>query len=390
MNKSETYYPDLMARYLSGEATPEEVRELSIWVNSDPANAQVFKETRKGWLAMAALQVEEQTDLDLALKELKKKIAPQVQPKKAPAKPVKLPSLKKKAERKPPPIAKLKQPQKPEPLAPVHEAPIVVEETREVIQMEPAGIDWRVTLIRAVTIAAIFLVMLVPAWIAYRYFTAADITRISAGNEMMETTLPDGTIVTLNAFATISYGEEFGNELREIELKGEAYFDVVPAPAQPFVITSEQARVEVLGTSFYINTLKNGGDVQVVLVDGSLSVYFEDNHGERKTLIPGEKAELFQANQRIMVSPNEDPNFLAWKTRRMIFLDDRLDVIVQTLNSVYHANISLATEELAACRLTASFNRQTLESVLSVIQATLDLSSESSSDEIILFGAGCR
>ena len=256
--------------------------------------------------------------------------------------------------------------------------------------IEPEGIDWRIGLIRAATIAAIVLVLLIPTWVVYRYFTTPDITKIMASNEMLETTLSDGTIVTLNAHASISYTEDFGKGIREVEIKGEGYFDVVHDSAQPFILSSGNARIEVLGTAFYVNTTKNGEDVEVVLVVGSLSVYFEDIYGERKTIIPGEKAELIQANQRIVVIPNEDPNFLAWKTRRMIFLDDRLDVIIKTLNKVYQTDIRLGSQGLAACRLTASFNRQSLESVLSVIQATLDLNSESTSSEIILYGAGCN
>jgi len=358
MSTNETYYPDLITRYFSGEATPEEICELSSWVNSDQANASVFNENRKSWLAMTAYQVDEQMDVDQEWRELQKKFSQEREQELS--------------------------------ILVTKEFPPIEEDAGKLIRMEPEGIDWRITLIRVATIAAIVLVLLVPTWIVYRYFTTTDSTKITAANEIIETTLPDGTIVTLNAYASISYTGDFGKETREVELRGEGYFDVVRDLTKPFIISSGHARIEVLGTAFYINAMKNEGDIEVVLVEGSLSVYFEDIHGEGKILIPGEKAELIQANRRIVVSPNENPNFLAWKTHRMIFLDDRLDVIVQTLNKVYQANIRLASEGLAACRLTASFNRQSLESVLSVIQATLDLRTETTSSEIILYGAGCN
>ena len=395
MSTNETYDPKLMTRYFSGEATPEEMRELSKWIKSDPANASVFDEYRKSWLAITALQVEEQMDVDQEWDELKKKITSVEPAQRSPLKLVKIPSRKKKPEYSVPSIEETTEKGTPAQPAPVFEEPPAIEETSEVIRMEPEviepeGIDWRIGLIRAATIAAIVLVLLIPTWVVYRYFTTPDITKIMASNEMLETTLSDGTIVTLNAHASISYTEDFGKGIREVEIKGEGYFDVVHDSAQPFILSSGNARIEVLGTAFYVNTTKNGEDVEVVLVVGSLSVYFEDIYGERKTIIPGEKAELIQANQRIVVIPNEDPNFLAWKTRRMIFLDDRLDVIIKTLNKVYQTDIRLGSQGLAACRLTASFNRQSLESVLSVIQATLDLNSESTSSEIILYGAGCN
>ena len=379
MNTNETYYSDLMTIYFSGETTPEQVRELSVWLKSDVEHAAMFAEFRKSWLAVTALQVDEEIDVDQEWGELQKKI----------------PSRKRRPETTPASKEGISEKGVLKPLTPILEGPPAIEESGEVIrmepeEMEPEGIDWRITLIRAATIAAIVLVLLVPTWMVFRYFTTPDSMTITATNELMETKLPDGTLVTLNAFASISYSEDFGNGMREVELNGEGYFDVAHDSIQPFIISKGDVRVEVLGTSFYINTMKNGDNVEVVLVEGSLSLYFEGVHGERKTIIPGEKAELFQANQRIMVSQNDDPNFLAWKTRRMIFLDDRLDFIVNTLNKIYQAEISLASEDLAACRLTASFNQQSLESVLSVIQTTLDLSSETSSSEIILFGQGCN
>ena len=130
--------------------------------------------------------------------------------------------------------------------------------------------------------------------------------------------------------------------------------------------------------------------MEVILVDGSVSVYFENERSTGKSIIAGEKAEITQANQRIVVTSNIDPNFLAWKTRRLIFIDDRLDMIINTLNKVYQADISLSNENLASCRLTATFNRQSLESVLNVILVTLDLQAENTQPGIILYGNGCN
>ncbi len=395
MSNNETYYTDLMTRYFSGEATPEEVSELSVWVKGDPAHATEFTEFRKSWLMITALHVDEEMEVDQEWGELQNKLDPIGAARRSPMQSVKIPAWRKKSEQEPPFVEEVREEVTQEFSTTESEEPLAVEEVGEVIRMEPEemdpeGIDWRITLIRVATIAAIVLVLLVPSWIVFHYITTPDSTNITATNEVMETTLPDGTLVTLNASASVSYSEDFGKGIREVELNGEGYFDVARDSIQPFIISSGEVRVEVLGTSFYINTRKNGFDVEVVLVEGSLSLYFEDIHGERKTIIPGEKAELLQANQRIMISQNEDPNFLAWKTRRMIFLDERLDVIVKALNKIYQADIKLASENLAACRLTASFNQQSLESVLNVIKTTLDLSSESNSSEIILFGAGCN
>ena len=64
MNPHDTYYPDLITRYLSGEASPEEISALSAWIQSDPEHASLFNEFRKTWLGVVSDQIEQQADLE--------------------------------------------------------------------------------------------------------------------------------------------------------------------------------------------------------------------------------------------------------------------------------------------------------------------------------------
>jgi len=352
METNETNNPDLITRYFTGEATSEEVSALTAWVAADPSNAAVFEETRKSWLAVMAHEIDSQIDPDREWNEIALKLQPQ--------KHVKIP---------------------PKPSGLTAESPV--------IRMTPQSIDWRIFMIRSSLIAAVIIILLIPGWIAYRYFTRVEITRLTASTDVLDTTLPDGTNVTLNTGSSLEYNENYGKNSREITLTGEGYFEVATDSVKPFIIASGDARVKVLGTSFYVNTLKEGGNMEIVLVEGSVNVYFKDAWTTGKTIVPGEKAELFQAGQRIVISPNDDPNFLAWKTHRLVFLDDRLDAIAVALNKVYNVHIVLAAKNLAGCRLTATFERQSLESVLRVIEATLNLQTETTPTEIVLYGKGC-
>ncbi|MFH1296505.1 MAG: FecR domain-containing protein [Bacteroidota bacterium] len=350
MNANDTYYPDLITRYLSGEASQEEITELSAWVQTDPANAILFDELRKTWFGVMADQVEQQADLDKEWESF-------------------VPNIRH-------PVS----------------GDFQSESGREpkVIQMVSSKPSWQVRLIRASLIAAIALVLLIPSWFAYHYFTRTKVVTVTATSEILDAILPDGSMISLNAHASLAYAEDFGKKHRNIELNGEGYFEVNMDSLLPFVISCGNSRVEVLGTSFYVDARQAAGNMEVILVDGSISVYFDKARSTGKTIIPGEKAELSQTNQRIVVSPNEDPNFLAWKTHHMIFLDDRLDMIINTLNKVYQTDITLANENLASCRLTATFDQQSLESVLNVILVTLDLQAENTPSGIILYGKGCN
>jgi|GEM_PF-198597 len=406
MNTHDTYYPDLITRYLSAEASPEEIAELSAWIQSGPENSALFNEFRKTWLDMMADQVEQQVDPEVEWKALAPKLKGFITQGTSSSKASAVKTRQgdpgsgirdsRSGRKQPANYAPQPTPHTSHPatfnLQPVTEnQPLTPEQPEpKIVPISKGRLPLQVIMIRASLVAAIALVLLIPTWIAYRYFTQTAIVRLAAASEVMDAVLPDGSIVSLNAFSSLTYAEDYGKTNRNIELNGQAYFEVNRDSLLPFVINCSNSRLEVLGTSFYVDAQPVTGDLEVVLVDGSVSLYFEESRSLGKRIIPGEKAEMTQSNQRIVVSPNDDPNFLAWKTHHLIFLDDRLDMIVNTLGKVYQADISLANEGLASCRLTAAFDQQSLESVLNVIMATLDLRLENTASGMILYGKGCN
>ena len=81
---------------------------------------------------------------------------------------------------------------------------------------------------------------------------------------------------------------------------------------------------------------------------------------------------------------------MAWKTRVLVFDNETLGQVVNTLRNVYQIPITLADSQLSACRVTASFNDQSLESVLQVIKETLDLQLKENVKGIVISGKGCE
>jgi ferric-dicitrate binding protein FerR (iron transport regulator) len=125
-------------------------------------------------------------------------------------------------------------------------------------------------------------------------------------------------------------------------------------------------------------------------VEGSVKVYYKDHERDAVKLLPGEKALVRESEKTIVVHLNENPNFMAWKTKLMIFRDEPLDRVIETINQVYGANLVLASEELGTCRLSATFDKQPLPSVLQVIASTLALEIQSTPDQTILSGVPCN
>lgn len=101
--------------------------------------------------------------------------------------------------------------------------------------------------------------------------------------------LPDGTQVWLNADSRITYNENFQGSLREVQLSGEAYFDVVRDEERPFVIHTNVIDIKVLGTAFNVRSYADEQNTETSLVRGSVEVTLR-NHPEKKfTLKPNDK-----------------------------------------------------------------------------------------------------
>jgi len=328
MENQPAYYTDLITRYFSGEASPEDIRELEAWVSADPENRLLFTRYRDVWKNVIHTTSDTAVDLGHEWDELKSKIGIQ--------------------------------------------------------SRRPQFVRWS---LRA---AAVIILLAVPAFILYRYLASASEKRLAAGQEVAEYRLPDGTRVTLDAGAVLEYPSGFDGAFRKVRLKGKAWFEVSHDPAKPFIIAAENVRIQVVGTSFFVNTGGSGQIKEVVLATGKIRLGFEDDPAKTAILSPGERAEMSPRSHVIHKTSNEDPNFLSWKTHHMVFDNAAISQVASVLAGVYHVNIRVADERVGNCRITATFDRQTLESVLNVLKATLDLQVRNNEAGIEFSGHGCR
>jgi len=338
MEQQDTFYINLISKYLCGEALPEEIRILEQWVDADPANASLFRQYYRTWEAVENARIGASVNLDNEWDLLKSRIP--------------------------------------------HPVPL----RRDLRFASTSRIPF-LLLFRA---AAILILLLIPAFFLYRHFTSPAERQLAAGTEMVEQTLPDGTMVTLNAGAVLTYPSSFTGTFRNVSLKGEAWFEVTHDKTRPFIISAGNARIRVVGTSFFVNAGTGNEKKEVILSSGIVRVYYKDDPRNTALLHPGDRAEMKAESGEIVKTVNEDPNFLAWKTKRMVFNNAPLDEVTALLSKVYRTDITLAEERLKDCRITATFDRQSLESVLHVLEATLDLQSRDSGAGIQLYGRGCN
>lgn len=238
-------------------------------------------------------------------------------------------------------------------------------------------------------VAAVLVVALGVGWSAFQYLNqpkaAEPLLTVRTTNLPVDRILPDGTKVLLNRNSTLQYPAHFDTDTRDVALTGEAFFEVVPDPEHPFRIQARQTTVQVLGTSF--NVRAYDADVSVAVRTGK--VRFASKR--KAVLLTRNQQATFEAkSDTIRRSLQLSPNVFAYKTRQLVFENEPLRDVVQTLNQVYHADVRLANGNLGNCRLTTRFTNEPLNAVVSITAETLGLHVRYVGKQVILEGRGCE
>lgn len=212
---------------------------------------------------------------------------------------------------------------------------------------------------------------------------------INSGNELLNPiALPDGTLVSLNSDSKISYPNEFSGKTREVTLEGEAFFQVKPNKDMPFIIKAGNAQVKVLGTSFNVNAYPMAKQVEVIVETGRVQFVNQSPefpNASELILNPGDKGTLDCSDHSMLKTSNEDPNFIAWKTRNFIFTATPLSEVVDKLEKVYKVEINIANPELNGLLLTSRFNNYTIDFILGeIIKTTFGIEVENVNGKYIL------
>ena len=347
---------DLLARYVMGEATPDEHRQVKEWLSLSANHEQELLRFQKIWETSEAAKPSAEVNVDLAWKKVNKQLA--VNHSTVNSKPPDLqgsPSLTEFA---------------------VH---------KNNTHVKPLGTAKPPSNFHIWRVAAGILLLVGMGWLGYRFLGDDRKTSIAQVLETKknstEQLLPDGTKVFLNHNTTLSYADDFGTDTRTVTLKGEAYFDVKRDETRPFVINANGAEVRVLGTSFNVRAYDQR--VNVAVTSGKVQF----STPKAKTLLVKNETATAQADTIIKLS-ELNLNTMAYRTRVFVFDRTNLGDVVASLREGYQTDIQLSSR-LNNCRLTARFERESLDMTLSVIAETLNLSVTRKGQTILLDGQGC-
>jgi ferric-dicitrate binding protein FerR (iron transport regulator) len=178
---------------------------------------------------------------------------------------------------------------------------------------------------------------------------------------------------------------------REIELKGEAFFDVAHNPDQPFIIHTNNSTIKALGTAFNVRSVQSEENVQVAVIDGRVSftnkmaIDEETMQENGVVLSKGQYAYMNIKNSKFQIDDIAVKNYLAWKNGKFVFQGQTLEQVCLQLKRIYEIDFSFSDPELRSIPLTAEFKNESLDKTLSVIALSLKLEFSKSNGGVTWF-----
>ena len=181
--------------------------------------------------------------------------------------------------------------------------------------------------------------------------------------------LADGTIVWLNSDSHIRYPVTFSGNTRQVELEGEAYFEVAKDVEKPFIVRMNEYNVRVTGTQFNVRNYSNES-LATTLVEGGVQI---ERKGKVDRLRPGQQAVLENNEIRIRVVNVEEQ--VAWRHGAFGFTQCRLENIMEELARWYDVDVFYMNQQVKDYHFSAWFKRSSsINEVINILEKTKKIS----------------
>ena len=231
-------------------------------------------------------------------------------------------------------------------------------------------------------IAAAIIAGIILGYSSLLIYNDIKFEKVTASVKLAEVILPDGSEITLYPGSYIKYPKKFKSGLRNVSMEGEAYFDVQRDTSSAFYINAGDMVVSVLGTSFNIEAYRKSDNYSVVVESGEVMVFSDRDLEKREFLVKGEKITFYHNSDRMEKSVNNDTNYIAWKTKAIVFRNTDLNEVVSILSKVYNTDIR-AEQSISGNKITVTFENRSLDYIIKTIEATLDISMVDKEEYII-------
>lgn len=205
--------------------------------------------------------------------------------------------------------------------------------------------------------------------LGYLYFQKPELAEkyaevTAATGSVIRYELPDHSVVWLNSGSTLRYPTVFRSDNRNVELNGEAYFEVEADNERPFYVNTRHGlTVYVYGTRFNVTAYEDDSNIETVLEKGKVNVISPD----RKTIMqlaPSEQLLYNKQSQKLIKNKVDIYEKVAWKDGKLIFRNASLDDIFKRLSRHFNVDIQFNNKSGKEYKYRATFRNETLPQIL--------------------------
>lgn len=196
--------------------------------------------------------------------------------------------------------------------------------------------------------------------------------------------LPDGTRVRLNARSVLSYHQDFGTDMRHVQLSGEGFFEVRHDASRPFIVTTDCMDITVLGTTFNVYAYEQKDFVEMSLVEGRVKVSTLRPPYQSLEVRPNEKVTYNKQTDALLLTATDNRIETAWTEKELTFRHDRLEDVLKSLERKFGVSFVIDHPALLDDTYTGVFDEQNLDSILRVLQLHYGFEYRKEGDTILL------
>lgn len=317
---------ELMSKFFSGEASPEEAMLLEDWKNDHPENLRHYVSSEKMFALIHAEEITE-PDTTVAWEKIRNKIHPQA----------------------------------------------------KIIPMKPKlHVAWLVAASITLLIGIGILFMFIS-----RKESQQELVYVTQ-KEIKEVKLMDGSLISISPNSNLTLDKDFGKNNRTIHLKGAADFSVVHSENLPFIVDAGNIFIKDIGTKFSIRSSADTDTVYVKVNEGIVLLF--DSLGSSLEIKATERA-LYIRSAKKIISEEVATSAISANVQ---FSNASLAEVVKKLSTTYNTTITLENDQLKNCTITSQFDKENLETVLGIITETLGLSYEKTSGGYLIKGQSCQ
>jgi transmembrane sensor len=315
---------ELIAKYLSGNASPEEAMDLENWKNQSAENQNYFQQSKNAHALSNRNGLKPKNDKHTSWEKLNERLE--------------------RTDSK---------------LIPLYRKPFFMR------------------------VAATVIVLVGIGFLLQRFYSSAPVPSVQIASSSMVTTdtLPDGSSVVLNKNSELTFNQN-GKD-RKANLKGEAFFNVVHNDKVPFEVCIADVTIKDIGTAFNVKAIANTGVIEVAVESGEVSISSAKLSGI--ILKQGEKAVYTITSGQISKSTLQPlDNIATYKSKMFVFKGTSLTSVITQLSDVYNTRIELADSVLVNKSVNVTFQNESLDTIINILTEALNLKAEKRGDVIFI------